>query len=65
MSCSGTAVPKYDQCGGDSWEGPTCCEEGFECVRRGGGTCFYQVTKTRNRGTTGHEKQEKTPFCGD
>lgn len=46
MGCMGDPVPAWEQCGGDSWEGSTCCGEGLECTAMGGGTCYWQVTKT-------------------
>ncbi|CAM9367304.1 unnamed protein product, partial [Ectocarpus sp. 12 AP-2014] len=27
-NCSG----EWGQCGGNQWQGPTCCEEGNDCV---------------------------------
>ena len=41
--CSGDAVEAYEQCGGDMWEGATCCEEGLECVQMGDKSCYWQV----------------------
>ena len=41
--CEGDPVPVYEQCGGDDWEGSTCCEEGLECVVLGNGTCYSEV----------------------
>ncbi|CAN0431581.1 unnamed protein product, partial [Hapterophycus canaliculatus] len=45
--CSGDPVPPYWQCGGDEWQGSTCCEEGFECVP--GSSWYSQVRSRRSR----------------
>eukprot|EP00752_Nemacystus_decipiens_P010944 g9726.t1 len=41
-NCSGTAVAAYEQCGGSSWTGSTCCGDGYECVVMGDGDCYSQ-----------------------
>ena len=46
--CEGDTVAVYDQCGGDTWEGSTCCEDGLECVVMGKSTCYSQV-RTREK----------------
>ncbi|KAI9338866.1 RlpA-like double-psi beta-barrel-protein domain-containing protein-containing protein [Pilaira anomala] len=43
----GTAVdaacsPKYGQCGGKFWEGPTCCETGSTCVAQANNEYYSQ-----------------------
>jgi Fungal cellulose binding domain len=30
---SAACVGEYDQCGGKSWTGPTCCVRGYECKK--------------------------------
>jgi hypothetical protein len=32
-SPSGPCSQAYDQCGGNTWSGPTCCEAGLICKR--------------------------------
>eukprot|EP00903_Cladosiphon_okamuranus_P020543 g18856.t1 len=35
-------IGAYEQCGGASWTGSTCCAEGYECVEMGAGGCYSQ-----------------------
>ena len=42
MGCA-DPVEAHEQCGGYAWTGSTCCEEGYECVVMGKGTCYSEV----------------------
>lgn len=41
--CEGDPVAMWEQCGGDTWKGSTCCAEGLECEVMGLGSCYSQV----------------------
>ena len=41
--CEGDPVAVYEQCGGDTWTGSTCCEDGLDCIVMGTTTCYSQV----------------------
>eukprot|EP00752_Nemacystus_decipiens_P005019 g4559.t1 len=41
-TCAEAPVAAYEQCGGSSWTGSTCCDGGYECVVMGDGDCYSQ-----------------------
>ncbi len=42
-------VKAYEQCGGESWQGSTCCIDGFQCTVMGQGNRYSQVNYEQRR----------------